>query len=112
MARYNRKWDSARTALGAIPGAEVSDVRLCKNRRLYCGADGGCFWNGEEKGTKRINQERFDQFTPPSPQSLAVGLSTLHDTDGRRAEVAFVRGIDGRRDISELIVESTDAASE
>lgn len=32
MARHNRKWDGARAALKAIPGAQVNDVDLCKNR--------------------------------------------------------------------------------
>ena len=29
-ARHNRKWDSARSALMAIPGANVNDVDLCQ----------------------------------------------------------------------------------
>jgi len=37
------------------------------------GAGGGCFWKEEEKGTKRINQERFDQINVARPQTLAVG---------------------------------------
>jgi hypothetical protein len=41
----------------------MNDVHLCKNRTFCCG--GGCFWKEEEKGTKRINQERFDQINLP-----------------------------------------------
>jgi Fe-S oxidoreductase len=61
---------TARAALGAIPGAQVNGVHLCKNRTFCCG---GCFWKEEEKGTKRINQERFDPINAARPQTLAVG---------------------------------------
>ncbi len=40
MARRTRKWDSARSALQAIPGANVNDVNLCKNRALCFGSGG------------------------------------------------------------------------
>jgi heterodisulfide reductase subunit D len=62
-----------RRALGAIPGAQVNDVHLCKNGTFCCGAGGGSFWKEEEKGTKRINQERFDQINIAKPQTLAFG---------------------------------------
>ena len=32
MARHDRKWDGARAALGAIPGATVADIEQSKNR--------------------------------------------------------------------------------
>ena len=73
MARHNRKWDSARSALMAIPGANVNDVDLCKNRTFCCGSGGGCFWKEEEKDTTRINHMRFDQIAVANPETLAVG---------------------------------------
>src|SRR5229473_1862286 len=48
-ARHNRKWDSARSALKAIPGANVNDVDLCKNCTFCCGTGGGCFWKEEKE---------------------------------------------------------------
>ncbi|HKM98868.1 MAG TPA: (Fe-S)-binding protein, partial [Candidatus Binataceae bacterium] len=42
MARHNRKWDGAREALRAIPGAEVVEVDQSKSRTFCCGAGGGC----------------------------------------------------------------------
>ena len=72
MARHNRKWDGARTALGAIPGAEVDEVDQSKNRTFCCGAGGGCFWKEEHEGT-RINQKRFDQLNEAKPEAIAVG---------------------------------------
>jgi len=73
MARHNRKWDSARSALKAIPGANVNDVDPCKNRTFCCGSGGGCVWKEEEKDTTRINHMRFDQIAVANPETLAVG---------------------------------------
>ena len=50
MARHNRKRDSARSALKAIPGANVNDVDLCKHRTFCCGSGGGCFWKEKREG--------------------------------------------------------------
>jgi len=83
MARHNRKWDSARTALGAIPGAEVAEVEQSKNRTFCCGAGGGCFWKEEHEGT-RINQKRFDQLSEAKARVRRSRMSVLHDDDGRR----------------------------
>jgi Fe-S oxidoreductase len=106
MARHNRKWDSAR---GAIPGAQVSDVHLRKNRTFCCGAEGGCFWKEEERGTKRINQERFDQISVAKPQTLAVGcpfcMTQMEDAVKSRSLEETMRV----RDPSEIIAESIEA---
>jgi Fe-S oxidoreductase len=108
MARHNRKWDSARSALGAIPGAQLSDVHLCKNRTFCCGAGGGCFWGEESEGT-RINRTRFDQLSAADPETLAVGcpfcMTRMEDAMKARAMEAKMRV----RDLSELIADSTGA---
>src|SRR5260370_35573358 len=75
MARHNRKWDSARLALKAIPGANVNDVDLCKNRTFCCGSGVGCFWEEEVKDPTRINHMRFDQIAVANPETLAVGFT-------------------------------------
>jgi Fe-S oxidoreductase len=109
MARHNRKWDAARNALRTIPGADIEDVDLCRNRTFCCGAGGGCFW--KEKGTKRINQERLDQINAVTPQTLAVGfpfcMTQMEDALKSRSLEGSMRV----RDLSELIAESTDAAA-
>jgi Fe-S oxidoreductase len=108
MARHNRKWDSARSALGAIPGAQVNDVHLCKNRTFCCGAGGGCFWKEEREGS-RINHMRFDQLSEANPETLAVGcpfcMTQMEDAMKARSMEEKMRV----RDISELIADSTGA---
>ncbi len=108
MARHNRQWDGARAALGAIPGAEVTDVGQSKNRTFCCGAGGGCFWKEEHEGT-RINEKRFDQLSAAEPGTVAVGcpfcLTMMEDAMKSRSMEERMRV----RDISELIAESTGA---
>ncbi|MGH8013125.1 MAG: (Fe-S)-binding protein, partial [Candidatus Binataceae bacterium] len=109
MARHNRKWDGARAALRAIPGAQVTDVDLCKHRTFCCGAGGGCFWKEEEKNTKRINHTRFDQLNIADPQTLAVGcpfcMTMMEDAVKSRSLEERTRV----RDLSELLAEATGA---
>ncbi|HEV2174144.1 MAG TPA: heterodisulfide reductase-related iron-sulfur binding cluster [Nitrospira sp.] len=48
MAPHYRKWDIARSALKAIPGANVNDVDPYKHRTFCCGSGGGRFWKEGE----------------------------------------------------------------
>jgi Fe-S oxidoreductase len=108
MARHNRKWDGARSALKAIPGAKVKDIDLSKNRTFCCGAGGGCMWKEEKEGT-RINQKRFDQINEATPETMAVGcpfcMTMMEDALKSRSMEDQMRV----RDLSELIAESTGA---
>ena len=106
MARHNRKWDGARAALGAIPGAELAEVDQSKNRTFCCGAGGGCFWKEEHEGT-RINQKRFDQLNEAKPEAIAVGcpfcMTMLEDAVKSRSLEEKMRV----RDLAEMVAEST-----
>ena len=110
MARHNRKWDGARSALKSIPGAKVTDIDLSKNRTFCCGAGGGCMWKEEQEGT-RINQKRFDQINEATPETIAVGcpfcMTMMEDALKSRSLEDHMRV----RDLSELIAESTGAST-
>jgi Fe-S oxidoreductase len=110
MARHNRKWDGARAALGAIPGADLAEVEQSKNRTFCCGAGGGCFWKEEHEGT-RINQKRFDQLNQAKPKAIAVGcpfcMTMMEDAVKSRSLEEQMRV----RDLSELVAESTGAST-
>jgi Fe-S oxidoreductase len=110
MARHNRKWDGARSALKSIPGAKVKDIDLSKNRTFCCGAGGGCMWKEEKEGT-RINQKRFDQLNEATPETMAVGcpfcMTMMEDALKSRSMEDQMRV----RDLSELIAESTGATT-
>ncbi|MGO9057538.1 MAG: (Fe-S)-binding protein [Candidatus Binataceae bacterium] len=110
MARHDRKWNSARQALGAIPGAEVTDVDQSKNRTFCCGAGGGCMWK-EEVGHRRINAERFDQLTKAKPETVATGCPFCMTmmTDAMKAQ--SLEETMEVRDLSELVAEATGAST-
>jgi Fe-S oxidoreductase len=108
MARHNRKWDGAREALRAIPGAEIAEVDQSKNRTFCCGAGGGCFWKEEHEGT-RINQKRYDQLSEAKPECVAVGcpfcMTMIEDAVKSRSLEESVRV----RDLAEIMAEATGA---
>ncbi len=110
MARHDRKWNSARQALGAIPGAEVTDVDQSKNRTYCCGAGGGCMWK-EEVGGHRINAERFNQLTKAKPETVATGCPFCMTmmTDAMKAQ--SLEETMEVRDLSELVAEATGAST-
>jgi Fe-S oxidoreductase len=110
MARHDRKWNSARRALGAIPGAEISDVDQSRNRTYCCGAGGGCMWK-EEVGPHRINAVRFEQLTAAKPETVATGCPFCMTmmTDAMKAK--SLEDTMEVRDLSELVAESTGVPS-
>ncbi len=109
MARHNRKWEGARAALAAVPGAEVTEVDQCKNRTFCCGAGGGCFWKEEERIGQRISERRFDQLSEAKPETIGVGcpfcMTMIEDSVKSRSLEETVRV----RDLVEIIAEATAA---
>jgi Fe-S oxidoreductase len=107
MARHNREWNGAREAIGAIPGAELTDVDQSKHRTFCCGAGGGCFWKEEERKGERINERRFDQLSQATPQTIGVGcpfcMTMLEDAVKSNSKEESMRV----RDVVELVAEST-----
>src|SRR6266851_9368621 len=91
-ARHNRKWDSARSALQAIPGANVNDVDLCKNRSFCCGSGGRCFWKEEEKDTTRIKSNALRSDCRGESGNAGRRMPVLHDDDGGRGQIPFTGG--------------------
>jgi hypothetical protein len=106
MARHNRKWDSARSALKAIPGANVNDVDLCKHRTFCCGSGGRCFWKeGEGHDAHQSHALRSD--CRGESGNAGRRMPVLHDDDGGRGQIRSLEEKLRTRDLSELIAEST-----
>jgi Fe-S oxidoreductase len=78
---------------------------------LFVVGGGGSFCRDEESGTRRINQERFDQINVANRETLAVVcpfcMTQMEDAVKSRAleEKMRVRGL------AELIAEATGAMS-
>ncbi len=106
LGRYQDIYDQPREVLGAIPGAELKEVRAgCRNKAMCCGAGGSKIFFEEKRGT-RINHLRMEQIQAESPDRVATACPycMVMLEDGARA-----RGVYDELpilDISELLQQS------
>jgi Fe-S oxidoreductase len=69
LGRYNQVYDEPRAVVGALPGAELAEMRRNRNKSFCCGGGGGRMFMEETRGT-RINRNRVNE-------AIATGASTL-----------------------------------
>jgi heterodisulfide reductase subunit D len=69
LGRANGIYEAPRQVLEALD-AELVEMKRCRSKGLCCGAGGAQMFKEEEKGDKRINQERTDE-------ALATGASVI-----------------------------------
>lgn len=72
LGRHNRIYDAPRKIAEAIPGMELREMELNRDRAFCCGAGGGHMWMEESRGA-RINHIRTKQFL--ETESDVVGVS-------------------------------------
>ncbi|MFH1466020.1 MAG: heterodisulfide reductase-related iron-sulfur binding cluster [Pseudomonadota bacterium] len=72
LGRYQRIFAPPRQVLGAIPGAQVTELAEHHEEALCCGAGGGHFWMDFE-APKRINNLRMKQATEAGAEVVATG---------------------------------------
>lgn len=71
LGRTNREFDAPRRILAAIPGLEVREAPLSREKGMCCGAGGGRMWLEENRG-ERINQTRVKQLRESGCADAAV----------------------------------------
>jgi Fe-S oxidoreductase len=69
LGRYNQVYDEPRAVVGALPGAELAEMRRNRNKSFCCGGGGGRMFMEETRGT-RINRNRVNE-------AIATGAGTL-----------------------------------
>ena len=69
--RYNQIYDAPRELIGKISGAQLQEMKLCRNNAMCCGAGGGRMWMEEPKD-KRVNTLRVEQALETGPDVIAV----------------------------------------
>lgn len=106
LGRYNDVYDSPREILKSIPGAEVADVELSKDKGRCCGAGGGRMWMEERVGI-RVNHKRLEDLQTANPNVIASACPfciTMINDAARDKQVENVQ----TKDIAELVAESLE----
>lgn len=104
LGRYNDVYDAPREILKSIPGTDVVDVPLSKDRGRCCGAGGGRMWMEERVG-KRVNHQRLEDLQTANPNVIASAcpfcITMLKDA-------THDKGIENiqTKDVVELLAES------
>jgi Fe-S oxidoreductase len=104
LGRTNGEYDAPRFLLNAIPGLQMREAELSRERSMCCGAGGGRMWLEESIG-ERINQVRFGQLKASGTDDVAVAcpycfsmLSDAQNELGREDAATY--------DVIELVAQS------
>ncbi|MEI8254501.1 MAG: (Fe-S)-binding protein [Deltaproteobacteria bacterium] len=83
LGRYNDIYESPREILKAIPGVELVEAELSREKGLCCGAGGAQMWM-EEQNTDRVNKRRTLQLLNTGADTVASACPFCHTmlTDG------------------------------
>ena len=105
LGRANNIYEAPRKVLEALD-AELVEMKRCRSKGLCCGAGGAQMFKEEEKGEKRINQERTEEALQTGAAFVAVACPFCNTmmTDG-------VKGANAENqasvvDIAELVAAS------
>lgn len=71
LGRTNREFEAPRRILAAIPGLQLQEAPLSREKGMCCGAGGGRMWLEEKRG-ERINQRRVKQLAESGCGDAAV----------------------------------------
>lgn len=83
LGRANGIYEAPRKVLEALD-AELVEMKRCRSNGLCCGAGGAQMFKEEEKGSKRINQERTDEAIDTGSSIIAAACPFCNTmlTDG------------------------------
>lgn len=72
LGRYNEVYESPREILRRIPGIELVEAELSREKGLCCGAGGAQMWM-EEQNNDRVNKRRTLQLLDTGASKIATG---------------------------------------
>ena len=87
LGRANDIYEAPRKVLEALD-AELVEMKRCRSNGLCCGAGGAQMFKEEEKGTKRINQERTEEAIETGANIIAAACPFCNTmlTDGVKSK--------------------------
>ena len=107
LGRANNIYEAPRKVLEALD-AELVEMKRCRSKGLCCGAGGAQMFKEEEKGEKRINQERAEEAIQTGASFVAVACPFCNTmlTDGVKSSSAEEQT--SVIDLAELVAASLD----
>ena len=105
LGRYNEVYESPRDILARIPGVQVVEAEMNRNKGLCCGA-GGAQMFMEEQNKDRMNVRRTLQLVDTGAKTIATGCPFCMTmlTDGLKAQ--SLEDQIRQLDVAELLAES------
>ncbi len=107
VGRYNDIYDDPRDLLRAIPGIDLAEAPdWNREKAMCCGGGGGNVWL-EGWGNKGVNVIRLEQIQKAAPTTVAMGCPFCMVMFNDAATNTGVGDTLGRKDVAELLLEST-----
>lgn len=106
LGRYNGQFVAPRSLLAALPGVEVLENELSRERSLCCAGGGGHMWLAAPAGSRSPGRELVLQAAKLGAEALAVACPfCLVNLEGA-ALAAGVEGAPRVQDVAELLFNS------
>ena len=105
LGRHNGVYDAPRNIANAIPGVELVEMELHRERSFCCGAGGGHLWM-DESGGRRVNHIRTEQFLETEADTVGVSCPYCLQMFEEGIGALGLEGKKRTRDLLEILDES------
>jgi len=72
LGRHNGIFDQPRAVIQST-GVKLTEPGRNRSNSFCCGAGGGQFWKGEEKGIERVSTNRYRELKQTGAKTIATG---------------------------------------
>jgi Fe-S oxidoreductase len=105
LGRHNGIYDAPRRIAEAVPGLQLAEMKLRRDRGFCCGAGGGRLWM-EESG-RRVNHIRTEHFLETESETVAVSCPFCLQMFEEGISAKGLEGKKQARDLLEILDQST-----
>jgi Fe-S oxidoreductase len=110
LGRYNGVYEQPREVLKRIPGVELVEATMNRDKGLCCGAGGAQMWMEEQHSTERVNNRRTLQLVDTGANVIASGCPFCQTmlTDGLKNLEDTLKAPVEQLDVAELLERSVE----
>jgi Fe-S oxidoreductase len=110
LGRYNGVYEQPREVLKRIPGVELVEAAMNRDKGLCCGAGGAQMWMEEQHSTERVNNRRTLQLVNTGASVIASGCPFCQTmlTDGLKNMEDTLKAPVEQLDVAELLERSVE----